>query len=116
MFLLIRNKKSHRLHRFFSLHSTMFLLILASSFSRCRASVFTFHNVSINTHAPFEDFLLYFLFTFHNVSINTIFILLFSFCFLPLHSTMFLLIQKTNSGHGGTVLYFTFHNVSINTE
>ena len=57
------------------------------------SSYFTFHNVSINTELPCTVFRCRLSFTFHNVSINTYDISAAFFNLLPLHSTMFLLIQ-----------------------
>ena len=97
-----------------SLHSTMFLLILIAVKLLLGLQAFTFHDVSINTDTTQsrKDSVLNF--TFHDVSINTVVIVQavssFSFftfhdvsintnvnsfdfhVYLPLHSTMFLLI------------------------
>ena len=94
MFLLIPQQQFANWDCNASLHSTMFLLIRRSlQLQSHRFPVFTFHNVSINTHrnqseGKFEHF-----FTFHNVSINTE---------VPHPSALYL-------------VFFTFHNVSINT-
>ena len=69
--------------------SVTFIQILAASF-------FTFHNVSINTFRSAHLFAAYPCFTFHNVSINTKLFHPFRAEFLPLHSTMFLLIHEYN--------------------
>ena len=114
MFLLIPRKenKHHEKHR--PLHSTMFLLILGRVITIYNITIFTFHNVSINTSsgtsgqskkeslhstmfllilfaAAMTTMIIYF--TFHNVSINTTY----------------------RIRQSGGVSYFTFHNVSINT-
>ena len=72
MFLLIRVFSVVSVEVFKNLHSTMFLLILLLM---CRlnssSSLFTFHNVSINTHSRLLQILHSHQFTFHNVSINT---------------------------------------------
>ena len=78
---------------YFSLHSTMFLLILGDIGSGEIAADFTFHNVSINTTRGKLWKCHESAFTFHNVSINT--------------AKMLGITPKT--------FYFTFHNVSINT-
>ena len=80
-----------------------------------KSRYFTFHDVSINTllHSKHEEVL--WLFTFHDVSINTfgngqVFAYI-----VPLHSTMFLLIQKPENTTFRAVI-FTVHDVSINTS
>ena len=77
-----------------SLHSTMFLLILAETEKIFGAIIFTFHYVSINT--------------------------LVRLLVLPLdcslHSTMFLLILPSRPESYTTLNFFTFHYVSINTR
>ena len=75
------------------LHSTMFLLIHTSYPKDVKIVHFTFHNVSINTtcHPSFAFWTSYF--TFHNVSINTVLQKDLEYLFVPLHSTMFLLIH-----------------------
>ena len=76
------------------LHSTMFLLIRQKlSVQKFLDSLFTFHNVSINTNWGLLHILRHHQFTFHNVSINT--------------GIPFILRRL--------LLIFTFHNVSINT-
>ena len=57
-----------------SLHSTMFLLILTkATLPDSLTTIFTFHNVSINTgESDCEGLREEFIFTFHNVSINTL--------------------------------------------
>ena len=117
MFLLIPQQQFANWDCNASLHSTMFLLIRRSlQLQSHRFPVFTFHNVSINTHrnqseGKFEHF-----FTFHNVSINTVITTLKSCMILKtLHSTMFLLILRENLEKLECCLNFTFHNVSINT-
>ncbi len=78
-------------------------------------SIFTFHNVSINTDE--NGLWLRDLYTLH----STMFLLIQIDLFIcgnfeiPLHSTMFLLIQTFTPllFHKSTI--FTFHNVSINT-
>ena len=79
---------------FFSLHSTMFLLILSVSEPLVDGPFFTFHNVSINTDLIKILKLGQKYFTFHNVSINTFNRLVLCLGVVPLHSTMFLLIRK----------------------
>ena len=77
--------------------------------------VFTFHNVSINTRGTQHLCRCIGIFTFHNVSINTN---LKPYSILPgpyLHSTMFLLILEMGVMELQTPI-FTFHNVSINTR
>ena len=96
MFLLIPRKenKHHEKHR--PLHSTMFLLILGRVITIYNITIFTFHNVSINTVASFiripGDSALH----------STMFLLIqvqeATDCgpfHTSLHSTMFLLIQKS---------------------
>ena len=101
-------------------------------------TIFTFHDVSINTLREFESVCDQLFFTFHDVSINTIvdqgrvmrYVTLHSTMFLlildsdfkemysslsSLHSTMFLLIP-VSTGNGMRWGYFTFHDVSINTS
>ena len=94
MFLLIRHSLCQGKRPRETLHSTMFLLIRKLS---CRSPIlqssFTFHNVSINTAAPAPW-------------ANQV--------YLPLHSTMFLLIQRCLKCRQ-VLIFFTFHNVSINT-
>ena len=58
-------------------------------------SLFTFHNVSINSKDSSHDLIMKYVFTFHNVSINS------DICFYRLHTNIFA---------------FTFHNVSINSD
>ena len=78
-----------------ALHSTMFLLIPYDSVSYIRYfSLFTFHNVSINTKFCKLIRISHFNFTFHNVSINTV----------------------DRMANDQNLSNFTFHNVSINTE
>ena len=95
MFLLIRHSLCQGKRPRETLHSTMFLLIRKLS---CRSPIlqssFTFHNVSINTAAPAPW-------------ANQV--------YLPLHSTMFLLIQRCLKCRQ-VLIFFTFHNVSINTK
>ena len=55
------------------------------------------------------------LFTFHNVSINTDLHNFPGDCKTHLHSTMFLLIRETEFSWWTMTSRFTFHNVSINT-
>ena len=69
------------------LHSTMFLLILKGIIFKDSYTVFTFHNVSINTREGVTGMAMLTLFTFHNVSINTT-------CFLLQHSTVFIYIPQ----------------------
>ena len=139
MFLLIPQQQFANWDCNASLHSTMFLLIRRSlQLQSHRFPVFTFHNVSINTHrnqseGKFEHFFTFHnvsintgtaerykqsaeTFTFHNVSINTVITTLKSCMILKtLHSTMFLLILRENLEKLECCLNFTFHNVSINT-
>ena len=77
-----------------SLHSTMFLLILAETEKIFGAIIFTFHYVSINTG-------------FCTPTTKT---------FVSLHSTMFLLIHKFPFLRCTHCSIFTFHYVSINTK
>ena len=92
----------------------MFLLIPDGNDSEFTLSVFTFHDVSINTThhliLPLADRY----FTFHDVSINTVVPLESVNRQTSLHSTMFLLIPIA-SGHRRKRSHFTFHDVSINT-
>ena len=83
----------------------MFLLI-----RECRAveipSLFTFHNVSINSHRQSVKFLHQFVFTFHNVSINSYALTIDYENLKYLHSTMFLLILDTwDNGNIDKVIY-----------
>ena len=100
-----------------SLHSTMFLLIQSSLAGQQEPySIFTFHNVSINTNQ--YSILSPTLFALH----STMFLLIHGLLFpagssrLTLHSTMFLLILYSSGSYNGKIQIFTFHNVSINTE
>ena len=129
----------HRSFRlaFWTLHSTMFLLI--PDFTQpttLSSSAFTFHYVSINTQRRFHLPQGCTAFTFHYVSINTTIqadslgsrLSLHSTMFLlirfvddvialfdrTLHSTMFLLIRAIWSLSVSGII-FTFHYVSINT-
>ena len=80
-------------------------------------SVFTFHNVSINTGSAVKRIGLLIGFTFHNVSINTeTREAIQGVNYNTLHSTMFLLIRKRHRKDHEQGHDFTFHNVSINTE
>ena len=116
MFLLIPSVPTSPLLYSSSLHSTMFLLIRRSlQLQSHRFPVFTFHNVSINTHrnqseGKFEHF-----FTFHNVSINTIFSLtsIATTSIFTFHNVSI----NTEVPHPSALylVFFTFHNVSINT-
>ena len=72
----------------------MFLLIREKESTNLYFLFFTFHNVSINT--PCRP---------HNRHLQ-----------IPLHSTMFLLIQSATKVITGVATGFTFHNVSINTD
>ena len=130
----------HRSFRlaFWTLHSTMFLLI--PDFTQpttLSSSAFTFHYVSINTQRRFHLPQGCTAFTFHYVSINTTIqadslgsrLSLHSTMFLlirfvddvialfdrTLHSTMFLLIQRKPFKISSYNSSFTFHYVSINT-
>ena len=98
--------------RFLSLHSTMFLLILAYLFHKPYISpIFTFHYVSINTteHLRKTGWLLVSgSFTFHYVSINTARWKTNSQDCFTLHSTMFLLIPEV--GKRGAVHIHTLHS------
>ena len=72
MFLLIPYCEGLIIVYFSPLHSTMFLLIQPFSIRLNKyCSIFTFHNVSINTLVPLSDIIISLNFTFHNVSINT---------------------------------------------
>ena len=79
-------------------------------------TAFTFHDVSINTALHQCLRLRIFRFTFHDVSINTLSSTHSKSRVVPLHSTMFLLIQKTGSATITATYLFTFHDVSINTS
>ena len=80
-------------------------------------SVFTFHNVSINTGSAVKRIGLLIGFTFHNVSINTeTREAIQGVNYNTLHSTMFLLIRKRHRKDHEQGHDFTFHNVSINTR
>ena len=99
-----------------SLHSIMFLLIQNPEVnSSYYFTYFTFHNVSINTENPDVSGVDFQNFTFHDVSINTLSSTHSKSRVVPLHSTMFLLIQKTGSATITATYLFTFHDVSINT-
>ena len=122
----------------FSLHSTMFLLILRDRRDQTdKAYNFTFHYVSINTRMATQEDFDKFYFTFHYVSINTRMLTPEYLRQITLHSTMFLLIlaaflqedRKLLSLHSTMFLLilpwrtsiskhavFTFHYVSINTR
>ena len=138
MFLLIRLLSRQCRKSDFNLHSTMFLLIRKIFHqSKSHESIFTFHNVSINTYTEHrvEKPVFWFTFhnvsintvdcypcwvsaekfTFHNVSINTVFITEGNERHEDLHSTMFLLIRLMISLLRWVNPIFTFHNVSINT-
>ncbi len=77
-----------------TLHSTMFLLILSECCRQCGITLFTFHDVSINTTTRF--YCLKLKFSLH----STMFLLIrwlngtYNNTKKALHSTMFLLIQK----------------------
>ena len=76
----------------------MFLLILDEYELICGAlSVFTFHNVSINTLTVVQNLSDAISFTSHNVSINTYYLLEPAAPYNTLHSTMFLLIPAVYS-------------------
>ena len=115
MFLLIRNSGRCRRGYARNLHSTMFLLILASIFlvfvpilylhstmfllilhsmrdSQSIYPIFTFHNVSINSQKLIRFIVPSRQFTFHNVSINSLYSSPDKKEEINLHSTMFLLI------------------------
>ncbi len=77
--------------------------------------IFTFHDVSINTHHTASDRGYIPVFTFHDVSINTFHIPLKTSGYTPLHSTMFLLIHSIRPRKILIASSFTFHDVSINT-
>ena len=94
MFLLIRRLWKVLKVICFALHSTMFLLILETEECVQYQTVFTFHNVSINTVFSPSFFHASWNFTFHNVSINTLATFAQSGFPWSLHSTMFLLIRK----------------------
>ena len=93
MFLLIQ------LDRFLAtlpkdnLHSIMYLLILDYALSCARLTLFTFHNVSINSVLPCPATGCTVAFTFHNVSINS----------------------QIRVNFADVFHEFTFHNVSINS-
>ena len=97
-----------------TLHSTMFLLILSECCRQCGITLFTFHDVSINTTTRF--YCLKLKFSLH----STMFLLIrwlngtYNNTKKALHSTMFLLIPIA-SGHRRKRSHFTFHDVSINT-
>ena len=114
MFLLIRLLLIHQENRQLPLHSTMFLLIQIEKHTGTAPSVFTFHDVSINTNKEMTEHLLMsslhstmfllilicmiieslcLIFTFHDVSINTVLPAHRPQIRQPLHSTMFLLIR-----------------------
>ena len=98
-----------------TLHSTMFLLILSECCRQCGITLFTFHDVSINTTTRF--YCLKLKFSLH----STMFLLIRNADESvpgkdrPLHSTMFLLIQGTRRNLFYFRCGFTFHDVSINT-
>ena len=105
MFLLIPTGIIRSRSVFPSLHSTMFLLIRVVSHRKVTVfPSFTFHYVSINTYTDITDFLLMNIFTFHYVSINTEpRIQTLRICW-PLHSTMFLLIQDSETTYAAEYL------------
>ena len=95
----------------------MFLLIrTVDTADRFIQSVFTFHNVSINTEIDAKIDEMVADFTFHNVSINTVAygmaetapISVFTF-----HNVSINTAQQNQARF--TTHVFTFHNVSINT-
>ena len=96
MFLLIQRCSICLSYCYTTLHSTMFLLIPYFGIAAILpSSIFTFHNVSINTGIRSPEW---------------------CWCFRTLHSTMFLLIRWPAMTSWATVEVFTFHNVSINTS
>ena len=115
MFLLIRSTEIEIYNRTETLHSTMFLLIHSMAWSTRWKIIFTFHNVSINTKWYAFQTARQSIFTFHNVSINTVWWWTDRRKTRTLHSTMFLLILHSTNISGIKTI-FTFHNVSINTQ
>ena len=93
MFLLILVRYEKISYPNCPLHSTMFLLILKVVHSKRPAAGFTFHYVSINTQQRPRRQSQSLTFTFHYVSINT----------------------SDRQGWGDRCYAFTFHYVSINT-
>ena len=72
MYLLIPEGNPVETCKMVDLHSIMYLLILiCSSVSSSKHTVFTFHNVSINSGLHVNIKCNVILFTFHNVSINS---------------------------------------------
>ena len=97
----------------------MFLLIrTVDTADRFIQSVFTFHNVSINTTLLHMPFLLLYNFTFHNVSINTTQVLpgLLSFLYTFTFHNVSINTADELGVNKQKVYRFTFHNVSINTR
>ena len=93
MFLLIRCIGVWRIWLENTLHSTMFLLIQEGLIT-AEVSRATLHSTMfLLIHGRVFSVIDTTLFTFHNVSINTNIVVLHSFCQTPLHSTMFLLIR-----------------------
>ena len=76
------------------LHSIMYLLIQIEELKEELYSLFTFHNVSINSEIATHILLVITQFTFHNVSINS-------------------LVDEISEWQAKK---FTFHNVSINSH
>ena len=99
MFLLIRRGISADDREVTTLHSTMFLLILSECCRQCGITLFTFHDVSINTTTRF--YCLKLKFSLH----STMFLLIQKqtqtdlWVFQTLHSTMFLLIHVSHAEH-----------------
>ena len=79
-------------------------------------SLFTFHNVSINSKDSSHDLIMKYVFTFHNVSINSIQSVVIVLSNLHLHSIMYLLIPESQEEMVWVPNTFTFHNVSINSK
>ena len=115
MYLLIRSENAGSFYKQVHLHSIMYLLIRPSIlFFQIFVPLFTFHNVSINSHLSVYYFKLFNVFTFHNVSINSQSFNVIQAEHNHLHSIMYLLIRVFTL-HRHNSAEFTFHNVSINS-
>ena len=109
MFLLIHGRKHIPLHESyqFTFHNVS-INTMALYNNPYQYSLFTFHNVSINTYAVNNGMLTGFKFTFHNVSINTAGAVGNVDYGKNLHSTMFLLIRVMSTR--GFLLILNLHS------
>ena len=115
MFLLIPLQTALEQLVYANLHSTMFLLIpLNISILDAFTSIFTFHNVSINSGKP-ATAKRAFQFTFHNVSINSRYLI---FLIFPTFSLLFLSILDSICvfplySHLKIIIYLLFMPLSM---